>query len=91
MTENYVQKTKYKYDLVWKLISLTYLQNSNLVIQGGHRGGDRGPGGGGGPNNESNEPSGEADTLVGKRIAQFGDLVKREKPPQGQGAKGKKK
>jgi hypothetical protein len=25
MTENYVQKTKYKYDLVWKLCSLTYL------------------------------------------------------------------
>jgi hypothetical protein len=25
MTENYVQKTKYKYDLVWKLTSLTYL------------------------------------------------------------------
>jgi len=25
MTENYVQKTKYKYDLVWQLRSLTYL------------------------------------------------------------------
>jgi hypothetical protein len=25
MTENYVQKTKYKYDLVWKQLSLTYL------------------------------------------------------------------
>jgi hypothetical protein len=25
MTENYVQKTKYKYDLVWPPTSLTYL------------------------------------------------------------------
>ena len=91
MTENYVQKTKYKYDLV-NLSSLqyvlTYFQNSNLVISGGNRGGDRT----GGPNDQ-NEPSGEADTLVGKRLATFGDLVQREKPPQtgAVGAKSKQK
>ncbi len=85
MTENYVQRTKYKYDLVRIDSRLTnFVQNSNLVIQGGNRGGDRT----GGPN-ESNEPSGEADTLVGKRMAQFGDLALREKPPEG--TKGKKK
>jgi hypothetical protein len=46
------------------------------VIQGGSRDG----GGRGGPN--ENDPTGEADTLAGKKMATFGDLAQREKPPQ---------
>ena len=38
-------------------------------------------GGGRGGTNE-NDPSGEADTLTGKRLAPFGDLVKRDKPSE---------
>ena len=29
-----------------------------------------------------NEPSGEGETLAGKRLAPFGDLAQREKPPE---------
>lgn len=48
-----------------------YSLNSNLVISGGR---------GGGPN--ENEPSGEGDTLAGKKLATFGDRAQRERPPE---------
>jgi hypothetical protein len=49
-----------------------------LVISGKDKGERQG--GGGGPN--ENEPTGEAATLIGKKMARFGDLAQREKPPE---------
>jgi hypothetical protein len=49
------------------------------VISGRDKG-EKSATGGGGPN--ENEPSGEAGTLTGKRLASFGDLAQREKPPE---------
>ncbi|CDW82626.1 u5 small nuclear ribonucleoprotein 200 kda helicase [Stylonychia lemnae] len=47
-----------------------YVLNSNLVIQGSAN------------LSRENEPSGEGESLVGRKLAPFGDLVEREKPPQ---------
>ncbi len=61
MTEKEAQRTKYKYDLV-RIAPILNIQNSNLVIQGQST-------------NRENEPSGEGNTLAGKKLAPFGDLV----------------
>ena len=47
-----------------------------MVISGKDKGERQG---GGGPNDD---PSGEAGTLQGQKLARFGDLVQRDKPPE---------
>lgn len=63
MTEKQTKESKYKYTL-----------NSNLVLQGQNKDG------GGSRNNKGQQlPSGEGESLAGKKLAGFGDRIVREK------------